>query len=143
VPGKPRIRILIADDHQLFAEALGLALDADPRLEVVGYARDGQEVVELARALDPDVILMDLEMPVLDGVTATRRLLKTSPARIAILTASARPEDAVRARDAGASTYLTKGCSAGKVVDAVVELAAPETPGFGLDPLQFRATLAH
>jgi DNA-binding NarL/FixJ family response regulator len=143
VPTKPQVRVLIADDHQLFAEALGLALDADPRLEVVGYARDGQEVVELARALRPDVILMDLEMPVLDGVAATRRLLKTSPARVAILTASAHPDDPVRARDAGASAYLTKGCPAREVVDTVVELASPRTPGFGLVPLQFRATLAH
>jgi len=143
VQTKPQIRVLIADDHQLFAEALGLALDADPRLEVVGYARDGLEVVELARALGPDVILMDLEMPVLDGVAATRRLLKTSPARVAILTASSRPEDRVRARDAGASAYLTKGCSAREVVDTVVELASPPAPGFGLLPLQFRATLAH
>jgi DNA-binding NarL/FixJ family response regulator len=143
VQTKPQIRVLIADDHQLFAEALGLALDADRRLDVVGYARDGHEVVELARALGPDVILMDLEMPVLDGVAATRRLLKTSPARVAILTASARPEDPVRARDAGASAYLTKGCSAREVIDTVVELASPRTPGFGLAPLQFQATLAH
>jgi DNA-binding NarL/FixJ family response regulator len=143
VQTKPQIRVLIADDHQLFAEPLGLALDADPRLDVVGYARDGQEVVELARALGPDVILMDLEMPVLDGVAATRRLLKTSPARVVILTASARPEDPVRARHAGASAYLTKGCSAREVVDTVVELASPRTPGFGLAPLQFQAALAH
>ena len=140
---KPQIRVLIADDHQFFAEALGLALDADPRLDVVGYARDGQEVVELARALGPYVILMDIEMPVLDGVTATRRLLKTSPARVAILTASAQPDDPVRARDAGASAYLTKGCSARDVIEAVVELASPLNPGFGLAPLQFQAALAH
>jgi DNA-binding NarL/FixJ family response regulator len=141
VPTKQQIRVLIADDHLLFAEALRLVLDADPRLEVVGYARDGREVVELARALEPDVILMDLEMPVLDGVTATRKLLKASPARVAILTASTRPEDAVRARDAGAAAYLTKDCPTHEIVEAVLQLAPPvASPG---RYLQFQATLAH
>jgi DNA-binding NarL/FixJ family response regulator len=141
VPTQQQIRVLIADDHLLFAEALRLVLDADPRLEVVGYARDGRQVVELARALDPDVILMDLEMPVLDGVTATRRLLKASPAQVAILTASTLPEDAVRAKDAGAAAYLTKDCSTQEIVEAVLRLAPPvASPG---RYLQFQATLAH
>jgi DNA-binding NarL/FixJ family response regulator len=143
VPKRAHIRVLIADDHQLFAEALTLALDTDPRLEVVGCARDGREVVELARELEPDVILMDLDMPVLDGVTATRKLLKTGPARVVILTASTHPEDEQRARDAGASAYLTKGCSAAEVIEAILMLAAPESLGLRPDPLQFRATLAH
>jgi DNA-binding NarL/FixJ family response regulator len=143
VPNTPQIHVLIADDHSLFAEALGLALDADPRLEVVGFARDGLEVIDLARALEPDVILMDLDMPVFDGVTATQKLLKASPARVAILTASTSPEDARRARDAGASAFLTKGCSTAEVVDAVLELGAPETFRLGHGPLQFRVTLTH
>lgn len=143
MPSPPQIRVLIADDHQLFAEALGLALDADPRLDVVGYARDGREVIELARELEPDVVLMDLDMPVFDGVTATGKLLKASPARVAILTASTQAEDELRARDAGASAYLTKGCSATEVVKAVLDLGAPESLGLRPDPLHFRATLAH
>jgi DNA-binding NarL/FixJ family response regulator len=141
VPTRPKIRVLIADDHLLFAEALTLALETDSRLEVVGHARDGGEVVELARELEPDVILMDLEMPVLDGVTATRRLLKASPARVAILTASTRPEDAVRAKDAGAAAYLTKDRSMYEIAEAVRELAPPVVPPGRY--LQFQATLAH
>jgi len=125
---QPPIRVLIADDHRLFAEALGLTLEADPRLEVVGYARDGREAVELATAREPEVILMDLDMPVLDGIEATREVCRLLPVRVAMLTASPRPEDALRARDAGAAAYLTKGCSAGDVVEAVLELATPVDP---------------
>ena len=64
----PPLRVLIADDHQLFAETLGLTLDFDERLEVAGSARNGKEAVRLALELQPDAVLMDLEMPVLDGI---------------------------------------------------------------------------
>jgi NarL family two-component system response regulator LiaR len=144
---QPPIRVLIADDHRLFAEALGLALDADPRLQVVGHARDGREAVKLAVALAPDVALIDLDMPLVDGIEATRAISRTLPTRVAILTASPHPEDALRARDAGSTAYLTKGCSAQEVVEAVVELATPTTPQptrfAGPHLLQFRARLAH
>jgi DNA-binding NarL/FixJ family response regulator len=143
VPNTPQIRVLIADDHSLFAEALGLALEADPRLEVVGVARDGLEVIDLARGLEPDVILMDLDMPLLDGVAATQKLLKASPARVAILSASTSTEDARQARDAGASAFLTKGCSTAEVIETVLELGAPETFRLGPGPLQFRGTVTH
>jgi len=123
---QPPIRILIADDHHLFAEALGVTLTADERLEVVGYARDGKEAVLLAGERRADVVLMDLEMPVMDGIDATREISRTLPGcHVAVLTASAAPVDALRARDAGAGTYLTKGCSARDVVEAVLELAPP------------------
>jgi len=102
----PPLRVLIADDHQLFAETLGLTLDFDERVEVAGSARNGKEAVRLALELQPDAVLMDLEMPVL------------------ILTASLSPEDAHRARTAGAAAYLTKGCSAEHVVGALVEVGA-------------------
>jgi len=157
----PPIRVVIADDHHLFAEALGLALDADPRLHVVGHAHDGREAVKLAVALAPDVVLMDVEMPLVDGIEATRAICHSLPIRVAVLSASPRPEDALRARDAGAAAYLTKGCSAQDVVDAVLELATPADPpgnevtrgerevrearaaGLPYGPLQFRARLAH
>jgi DNA-binding NarL/FixJ family response regulator len=157
----PPIRVLIADDQRLFAEALGVALDADPRLEVVGYARDGREAVKLAVALEPDVVLMDLDMPRVDGIAATRAICRFLPVRVAMLTASPRPEDALRARDAGVAAYLTKGCSPPDVVEAVLELATPadrrrkevtrgergerEVRAAGLPHrlLQFRARLAH
>ena len=73
---QPQIRVLIADDHRIFAEALGLALDADPRLNVVAYARDGREAVKLALTLEPDVVLMDLDMPLVDGIEATRTICR-------------------------------------------------------------------
>jgi two-component system, NarL family, invasion response regulator UvrY len=113
----PPVRTLIADDHELFAETLGLALDFDERVAVVGSARNGKEAVRLALELEPEAVLMDLEMPVLDGFHATRLLGRLLPAcRVVVLTASLRPEDANRARRAGAIGYLTKGCSADHLV---------------------------
>lgn len=118
----PKVRTLIADDHELFAETLGLALDFDERVALVGSARNGKEAVRLALELEPEAVLMDLEMPVLDGFHATRLLGRLLPAcRVVVLTASLRPEDASRARRAGAIGYLTKGCSADHVVDALLE----------------------
>ena len=154
---QPPIRVLIADDHRLFAETLGLALAADPRLEVAGHARDGREAVRLAVALEPDVVLMDLDMPLVDGIEATKAISSSLDARVAVLTASPLPEDSLRAREAGAAAYLTKGCSAEEVVDAVLELAAPARKevipgergvreaftGLPRDLLQFRAGAAH
>jgi len=123
---QPPIRVLIADDHHLFAEALGLTLSADERLDVVGYARDGKEAVRLAAERRADVVVMDLEMPVMDGIDATREIRRDLPnCHVAVVTASAAPVDALRARDAGAGAYLTKGCSARDVVEAVLELAPP------------------
>ena len=72
----PPVRTLIADDHQLFAETLGLTLDFDERVEVVGSAANGKEAVRLALELQPDSVLMDLEMPLLDGVGAAAYLTK-------------------------------------------------------------------
>src|SRR3982751_2995285 len=107
----PPLRVLIADDHQLFAETLGLTLEFDERVQVAGSARHGEEAVRLALDLEPDAVLMDLEMPVLDGFEATRLLRRLLPAcRVVVLTASLSPEDARRARTAGAAGYLTKGC---------------------------------
>jgi DNA-binding NarL/FixJ family response regulator len=145
----PPTRVLIADDHRLFAETLGLTLDADPRLQVVGYARDGREAVKLALALEPDVVLMDLDMPLVDGIEATRVICQSLQMPVAVLTASPLPEDSLRAREAGAAAYLTKGCSAEEVLHTVLELATPSarTPslfeGYRPNHLHFRARLAH
>ena len=118
----PPVRTLIADDHELFAETLGLALDFDERIDVVGAAHNGKEAVRLALRLQPDAVLMDLEMPVLDGYHATRLLGRLLPGcRVVVLTGSLAPEDANRARCAGAIGYLTKGCSADHVVDALLD----------------------
>jgi DNA-binding NarL/FixJ family response regulator len=120
----PPVRTLIADDHELFAETLGLALDFDERIDVVGSAHNGKDAVRLALRLQPDAVVMDLEMPVLDGYHATRLLGRLLPdCRVVVLTASQAPEDANRARRAGATGYLTKGCSAERVVDALLDVS--------------------
>jgi two-component system, NarL family, response regulator LiaR len=120
---QPPVRVLIADDHLVFAEALALTLAADRRVQVVGRAADGKSAVEQAGSLHPDVILMDLDMPVVDGIQATRSVRRFLPdCRVAVLTASLLPEDALRARAAGAAAYLTKGCSSRDLLEAVLEL---------------------
>ena len=107
---QPPVRVLIADDHLLFAEALELTLAADKRVEVVGKAQDGKSAVEQAGSLRPDVILMDLDMPVLDGIQATRTVRRFIPdCRVAVLTASLLPEDALRARGRRGSRLHDEG----------------------------------
>jgi DNA-binding NarL/FixJ family response regulator len=121
---QPKINVLVADDHRLFVEALEAILAADPRLSVAGTARTGGEAIELEQALVPDVVLMDLDMPVLDGVEATRRIRERRPdARVVILTGSNAREDVDRARRAGAAGYVTKDRIASELIDAIVEAA--------------------
>ena len=118
----PPLRVLIADDHQLFAETLGLTLDYDERVQVAGSACNGEEAVRLALALRPDAVLMDLDMPVLDGFRATRLLRRLLPAcPVVVLTASPSPEDVHRARATGAAGYLNKGCSAERLVETLLD----------------------
>jgi DNA-binding NarL/FixJ family response regulator len=118
------IRVLIADDHLLFTEALEAILSGDVRIEVAGRARDGGEAVELTRKLQPDLILMDVSMPVLDGIEATREIRAAgSAAAILMLTGSNSRSDVDRARDAGASGYVTKDRIASELVEAIVDAA--------------------
>jgi DNA-binding NarL/FixJ family response regulator len=117
------VRVLIVDDHRLFAEALEAILAADERIEVVGQASDGGEAVELAEKLDPDVVLMDVSMPVLDGFEATREIRAASEAiRVLMLTGSNSRADVGRSREVGASGYVTKDRIASELVDAIVEV---------------------
>ncbi len=119
-----KVRVLIADDHRLFAEALEAILATDERIEVVGYARDGSEAVELARALHPDVTLMDISMPVMDGIEATQKIRdETQNACILMLTGSGASADIDRARIAGAAGYVTKDRIAAELIDAILEIA--------------------
>ena len=121
----PPIRVLIADDHRLFSEALEAILASEPEIEVVGFARDGEEAVERTLALKPDVILMDLAMPGVDGVEATKRIRKKlKRACVLMLTGSNSRTDVARAREAGAAGYVTKDKIAAQLVDAIRELAA-------------------
>jgi DNA-binding NarL/FixJ family response regulator len=118
-----KIRVLIADDHRLFAEALNAILASEPGIEVVGRARNGQEAFDQALALEPDVILMDIAMPVADGVEATKWIRKKLPqARVLMLTGSNARADVARARDAGAAGYVTKDRIAAQLIEAIREL---------------------
>jgi DNA-binding NarL/FixJ family response regulator len=127
VPGrrgkqKP-LRVVIADDHRLFAEALEAILTTDERIEVVGQASDGAQAVELARTLDPDLVLMDVSMPVLDGFEATREIREDSAGvRVLMLTGSNSRDDVDRSREAGASGYVTKDRIASELVATIVEV---------------------
>jgi DNA-binding NarL/FixJ family response regulator len=118
------VRVLIADDHRLFAQALEAILDTDDRIEIVGHARDGREAVELTKSLKPDVILMDIAMPVMDGFQATKQIMEAAPhARVLMLTGSNSRSDVDRARKSGASGYVTKDRIAGELVDAIFEVS--------------------
>jgi DNA-binding NarL/FixJ family response regulator len=121
----PPIRVLIADDHRLFAEALEAVLAMEERIEVVGRAADGNEAVELARSLQPDVVALDISMPGKDGFEAAAELelLDPQPA-VLMLTGSNAPEDIERARRAGARGYVTKDSIAARLVDAIVSAAS-------------------
>ena len=116
--------MLIADDHRLFAEALEAILGGDDRISVVGHAGDGREAVRLARELKPDVVLMDISMPVLDGIEAARQIRAADGASILMLTGSNSRSDVDRARKAGAAGYVTKDRIAAELIDAIVEISA-------------------
>ena len=123
------LRVLIADDHRLFAEALQAILATDERIEVVGQASDGGKAVELTRRLDPDVVLMDVSMPVLDGFEATREIRAASGGvHVLMLTGSNSRADVDRSREAGASGYVTKDRIASELVSAIVELKHRKLP---------------
>jgi DNA-binding NarL/FixJ family response regulator len=118
------IRVLIADDHRLFADALEAILGGESSIDVVGRARNGSEALELTLELEPDVVLMDISMPVMDGVEATRRIREARPdACVLMLTGSNVAADVDRARDAGAAGYVTKDRIASQLVEAIVEVA--------------------
>jgi DNA-binding NarL/FixJ family response regulator len=119
-----QVRVLIADDQRLFAEALEAILTTDGRIVVVGRAANGEEAVALARGDRPDVVLMDIAMPVLDGIAATEAIAVESPeTRVVVLTGSDAPEDITRARAAGAAGYVTKDQVAGDLVRAILDAA--------------------
>jgi DNA-binding NarL/FixJ family response regulator len=121
------ITVLIADDQPLMRVALGMSLRAEPDIEVVGEAVDGVEAVELATALSPDVVVMDIRMPRLDGVTATRRLThsgQAAPQKILIITTFDLDENVVEALRAGASGFLLKDATSDELVHAVRVIAA-------------------
>ncbi|MDP9827162.1 response regulator [Kineosporia succinea] len=122
------IRILVADDHPIVRAGLAGLLDVEPDMEVVGEAGDGHEAVARATTLRPDVVLMDLRMPGLDGVGATRAITAgLQGTRVLVLTTYDTDDDIVHAVEAGATGYLLKDVPRPVLVDAVRAAARGET----------------
>jgi DNA-binding NarL/FixJ family response regulator len=115
------IRVLLADDEALIRGGLRAIVEAEPDLEVAGEAADGAEVVPLARRLRPDVVLMDVRMPDVDGITATRRILATmaDPPRILVVTTFENDEYVYEALRAGASGFLLKRARPAEMTAAI------------------------
>ncbi len=135
-----RIRVLIVDDHALIRAGIAALLEASPDLDVVGQAADGAESLDLARARDPDVVLMDLSMPGMDGVTATRLLLAERPhVQVLVLTSFSERSRVRDALAAGAIGYLLKDTPPAELLAGIRAAARKESP---LDPRVARALLA-
>ena len=114
------IRIVIADDHRAFAEALAATMRMEDDLSVVAIVHDGESAIEVAIKQEPDVVLMDLQMPGVDGIAATRRIKEAHPeTHIVILSATAEEHERARALDAGAEGYLSKERSVKEVTSSV------------------------
>ena len=120
-------RLLLVDDHKLLRQGLRRAVE-EAGFDVVGEAGDGEEAVRLAIELQPDLVLMDVTMPVLDGIEATRRLRHSCPeARVVILTMHGEEETVTRALRAGALAYLLKDCSTDQVAQTLHAVASGDT----------------
>ena len=120
-------RVLIADDDDLMRAGLVELLGADPQIEIVGQASTGRQAVEQTRKLAPDVVLMDVRMPDLDGIAATRELMRTAPAaRVLILTTFEQDDYVFGALRAGASGFPLKRAKPEELIAAVHTIAAGE-----------------
>jgi DNA-binding NarL/FixJ family response regulator len=122
------IRLLVADDHPIVREGLIAILATQPDFSVIGEASNGQELLDLARTLQPDVLLTDLDMPTLDGVSAIRQMQQHSPrTRMIVLTAYASDELIIGALQAGVHGYLLKGVPRQEIFSAIRAVAAGGT----------------
>jgi DNA-binding NarL/FixJ family response regulator len=122
------IRVLLADDQALVRSGFRMILDTQPDLEVVGEAADGKQADDHARQLRPDVVLMDIRMPIMDGLEATRRVgLLDAPPRVLVLTTFDTDEYVYAALEAGASGFLLKDVRAEQLVEGVRTVAAGDT----------------
>lgn len=115
-----KIRVMIVDDHQVVRQGLRTFLELQPDLVVVGEAGDGQSAVEMVRQLQPDIVLMDLVMPVLDGISATRQVKALGgQTQVIALTSFTEDDKVIPAIQAGASSYLLKDVSPRELVEAI------------------------
>jgi DNA-binding NarL/FixJ family response regulator len=117
------LRVLIVDDHRLFGELLMSGLSEDERVEIVGIAGTGKEAVELVEQLEPHIVLMDLAMPVMDGLEATRRIAKIAPATQVLVLTGEVSVDATAAREAGAVGFIRKDESLASLRDSFFAIA--------------------
>lgn len=121
----PPVRIVLVDDDPMVRTALGMILGGDPSLRVVGEAADGQEALEVVAALAPEVVLMDIRMPRMDGLAATQELLRGErPPRVIMLTTFDTDDMVVRALRIGAAGFLLKDTPPARLVEAVRSVAA-------------------
>jgi DNA-binding NarL/FixJ family response regulator len=133
------IRVVIADDHGVIRDGLGKLIAAYDDIQVVGVAADGEEAVQRSLEASPDVVLMDLHMPRLDGIEATRRIMADLPGTaILILTSFSDRKQILGALDAGASGYLLKDAASDEVAEGIRSAARGEAP---LDPRAARTIL--
>lgn len=137
------IRVMLVDDQELIRTGLRAILEADARLEVAGEASDGTGAVHRLGAIRPDVVLMDIRMPGLDGVEATRRIRENHPrhdVRILVLTTFDQDENVLAALRAGADGFLSKGASPDEIADAIVRVFEGE---HALSPKALDALIEH
>jgi DNA-binding NarL/FixJ family response regulator len=121
------VRVVIADDQTLFRAGLARLLNEDPRVEVIGQAIDGVDAAKLAAKLKPDVVLMDLKMPNLDGIEATRQIVEADPSvKVLILTTFETDNHVIQALKVGASGYVLKDSSAEAIVSSIVAVMSGE-----------------
>jgi two-component system nitrate/nitrite response regulator NarL len=123
-----RLRLVIVDDHPLVRKGIGSCLDRRPEFEVVAEAGDGKAAVDIAKALAPDIVLMDLELPLMDGLAVTELLRRENPdIKVLILSMHSSPEQVLRILKAGARGYVLKGAPPEVLVQAIETVQAGHT----------------